>query len=236
LVYFVPLALFIASIGTGFVWYALAFMFFIAVVSLVHAVILRPQYRALMFGDAPLGSVPQPPQIISRGSHPSLERGLQENVALTLREAGDKAARLGETANRIEKPEVRQMVGRLSVTADEILQELGKNPERIELARGFLTYYLDAALRIAGGYQELSKRSNPPPEVRATMAQAEDSLPGIQRAFDSQLASLLQMDLLDLDSEIALLDKMVRLNERFDEARGLPPSSGGTGGTQRQEV
>jgi hypothetical protein len=150
-----------------------------------------------------------------------------------MREAADKAARLGETANLIAKPEVRQLVGRLSVTADEILQELSKHPERIELARSFLTYYLDAALRVAGGYQELTARTNPTPEMTETIARAESSLPGIQQAFESQLSSLLQVDLLDLDSEIALLEKMADMNQRFDEARGvLPPTSSRTSGEQ----
>jgi hypothetical protein len=235
-VYLVPLALFIASVGTGLVWYALAFQVFMAVVSLVHGIILRPQYRAIMFGDAPLGSVPQPPRIIAPASHPVLERGVDGNVAVSLREAEGKLARLGEVANNIQKPEVRQAVGRLAVTGDEILQELSKHPERLDVARGFLTYYLDAALRIAGGYQELSARPNPTPEMRDTVGEAERSLPGMQRAFDSQLSALLQLDLLDLDSEIALLDKMVKLNERFDAVSGLPPPSAeetGSGGGRR---
>jgi hypothetical protein len=236
-VYLVPLALFIASIGSGYAWYALAFQVFVAVVSVVHGIILRPRYRAIMFGDAPLGSVPQPPRVVTRGPRPTLERGLEDNAAQMLREAADKVARLGETANVIAKPEVRQAVGRLSVTADEILQELSKHPERIELARSFLTYYLDVALRVTGGYQELSSRMNPTPEMSETVARAESSLPGIQHAFDSQLGSLLQVDLLDLDSEIALLDKMTQINERFEEARGLPPSaSRGSGDRQRQEA
>jgi hypothetical protein len=226
-VYLVPLALFIASIGTGWVWYAFAFQVFTAVVSLVHAVILRPQYRALMFGDAPLDSVPRPPLIAAPAARSALGRGLEQNVAQALKEAEDKLARLGDTANRIDKPEVRQAVGRLTETGNEILQELGRHPERIELARGFLTYYLDTALRIAEGYQELSRRSNPTREMSTTIVQAERSLPGIQRSFDSQLGALLQLDLLDLDSEIALLDKMVRLEDRFDTARGLPPSKPG---------
>ncbi len=231
-VYLIPLALFIASIGSGYAWYALAFQVFVAVVSLVHAIILRPHYRALMFGDPPLGSVPRPPQLPALDSRGALGRGLEENVAQTLREAADKVARLRETANRIEKPEVRQTVGHLSFTADEILRELSKHPERIELARGFLTYYLDAALRIASGYQELAARTNPSPEMRSIMIQAESSFPGIQRAFDAQLSSLLQHELLDLDSEIALLDKMVQMNERFEAARELPSSTTGRSGSE----
>ena len=92
------------------------------------------------------------------------------------------------------------------------------------MARGFLTYYLDAAARIVAGYEQLVARASSSPEVRKTWTKPESSLPGIQRAFDSQLESLLQLDLLDLDSEIALLDKTVQMEDRFNS--GLATGSG----------
>lgn len=225
-VYLLPFAATIAAIGLGYFWYALAVQLVVAVVSFVHAVTLRPRYRALMFGDPPLGSVPAPPATISRPRRLSLSRSLDENVAQTLREAHEIVGEISDTANRLVKPDVRQAVGRLALTAEQILGEIQRRPERIDLARGFLTYYLEAAARIVSGYERLVTRENRSDEVSRTIAQAEASLPGIQKAFDTQLDALLQHDLLDLDSEIALLDKTVQMQDRFLVAStGRPASS-----------
>ena len=222
-VYLLPLAAAIAAIGSPYFWYAVAVQIVVAVVSFVHAVTLRPRYRALMFGDPPLGSVPAPPMMVAGSQRPDLARSLDQNVAQALREAYQEVGEMSDAANRIAKPETRRAVAQLCVTARQILAEIQKRPERIDVARGFLTYYLEAAARIVAGYEQLVARDSSSPEVQKTLAQAESSLPGIQRAFDSQLESLLQLDLLDLDSEIALLDKTVQMEERFNSglATGL---------------
>jgi 5-bromo-4-chloroindolyl phosphate hydrolysis protein len=213
-VYLLPLAATVATTGSSFFWFALAFQIVVAVVSFVHAVAVRPRYRALMFGDPPLRSVPAPPMMVAQ-QRPELARNLDQNVAQTLREAYQRVGEMSDAANRIAKPETRQAVAQLCVTAQRILAEIQKHPQRMDVARGFLTYYLEAAARIVGGYEQLAVRDGYSPEVRKTLAQAESSLPGIQRAFDSQLESLLQLDLLDLESEIDLLDKTVQMENRF---------------------
>jgi hypothetical protein len=214
-VYLLPLAATVAAIGSPYFWFALAVQIVFAVVSLIHAVAVRPRYRALMFGDPPIGSVPAPPMMVAQ-QRPDLARNLDQNVAQTLREAYQRVGEMSDAANRIAKPETRQAIAQLCVTAQQILAEIQKHPQRMDVARGFLTYYLEAAARIVRGYEELVARGSDSPEVRKTLTQAENSLPGIQRAFDSHLESLLQLDLMDLESEIDLLDKTVQMENRFN--------------------
>ena len=77
-----------------------------------------------------------------------------------------------------------------------------------------------------------------PPELRfrprraATLARAEASLASIQRAFDSQLAGLLQHQVLDLDSEIALLEKTVQMDNLMSEPAARPDTAPKTGGAR----
>ena len=214
-VYLLPLAATVAAVGSPYFWFALAVQIVVAVVSLIHAVAVRPRYRALMFGDPPIGSVPAPPMMVAQ-QRPDLARNLDQNVAQTLREAYQRVGEMSDAANHIARPETRQAIAQLCATAQQILAEIQKHPQRMDVARGFLTYYLEAAARIVRGYEELVARGSDSPEVRKTLAQAENSLPGIQRAFDSHLESLLQLDLLDLESEIDLLDKTVQMENRFN--------------------
>jgi len=62
-----------------------------------------------------------------------------------------------------------------------------------------------------------------------TLARAEVSLDSIQRAFDSQLAGLLQHQVMDLDSEIALLEKTVEIDTLMSTPAMRPEPTSKTG-------
>ncbi len=213
LAYVIPMVLTIASLGSGYVQYAIALQVLVSIVSVVHAFLIRPVYRALMFGDPPSGIGPAPPaMLLERGTRGALPAGSHEAVGAVLQEAQSRVDGIAAAAEGIAKPEVRQAVGRLCLTAEQILEEIRLKPRQAELARGFLNYYLEAAERIIRGYADLSGRHLASADAAQTLAQAEASLGGIQKAFDNQLSGLLQYRLLDLDSEISLLEKTVRMD------------------------
>ena len=70
-----------------------------------------------------------------------------------------------ESAGAIGKAEVRDEVVALCRTADQIIAELAAQPRKLDAARGFLTYYLDAAQRIVEGYVHLTSRGSSSPEI-----------------------------------------------------------------------
>jgi hypothetical protein len=222
-VYLIPLLLTVAALGTAYLHIALPLMVFVSAVSTFHALLVRPEYRAIMFGEAPIGSLPTPPSVLTRAMRPPLPRGMDTGVAEVIRDAQARVDAMADAAESIGRPELRGRIGRICVTAEEILTELRRKPRQVELARGFLSYYLEAADRIVRSYADLSGRNLDSPEVRQTLTRAEESLDGIQMAFDNQLASLLQAELLDLDSEIAVLEKTVRM----DNLLSLPAPDGG---------
>ena len=124
-------------------------------------------------------------------------------------------------ADDITKHEVRERIVRLCRTADEILAELAAKPRKLDAARSFLTYYLDAAARIVAGLrQPLAARRLASPEINAALGKAEASLDSVQQAFDRQLANVLEDRVLDLESEIELLEKTVDMETMFSQTGG----------------
>ena len=212
-VYVLPLIATIVAIGTPWLRIALPVQILIAAASVVHAFAARPQYRAIMFGDARrpgLVSPPQPPALMPPLSRPTLPRGTNEDAAALIRTAHDRLRLLQDEAARIGKPAMRGKVARLVTTGDRILTELAERPGRIGSARPFLTYYVDVAGRIVTRYCDLSARGSGSEEITDLLARAEASLDDVQLAFDQQLEAILSSDVIDLDSEITLLDKMVQ--------------------------
>ena len=217
--------------GSSYWPIALAVALLMQGVSVLQAFLVRPQYRALMFGDAPIGSLPAPPPLLPGVERAALPEGTDASAAQVIATAHERVDGILEAADRITHPEVRERVARLCASAEKILDELRKEPRQIDLARAFLTYYLEAAYRIVRGYAGLLSRGVSSPDVQATLGHAETSLDAIQRAFDKQLAGLLEHEVIDLDSEVALLEKTVQMDDLMGPAAPPVGADTTTGGT-----
>jgi hypothetical protein len=223
-VYALPLILTILAIGTPLFQVMVAVQVFVSMVSVANALYLRPYYRAIMFGDVSpraLPAPPQPPSLLAATSRPPLPKGIDEAAADVLQPARRQVDGILETAGNISRVDVRDDVVALCRTADQILAELAAQPRKLDAARGFLTYYLDAAQRIVEGYVNLGQRGSRSPDITATLKRAEDSLHIVQQAFDRQLAAVLEDRAMDLDSEIELLERTVRSDTMFSQTGGL---------------
>lgn len=149
-----------------------------------------------------------------------------------IRSAQTQVDEIAAVAEAAQKPDVRRQVSHLCQTAERILVELRNEPSQVPLARPFLSYYLEAANRIVRGYVDLSRRGIDSADALSTLARAEASLASIQRSFDGQLAGLLQHQVLDLDSEIALLEKTVQMDSFMNEPAERPDTAPKTGGAR----
>ncbi|MBE0527780.1 MAG: 5-bromo-4-chloroindolyl phosphate hydrolysis family protein, partial [Thermoleophilia bacterium] len=207
--YMVPLVLTILAIGTPLLQAAIVIQLLVSAASVVNALYLRPYYRAIMFGDASPRSLPAPPQppALAAGARPQLPKNIDERAAEVLQPARRQVDAILRTAGSIGKPAVRDEVVGLCATADQIIAELAAQPRKLDAARGFLTYYLDAAQRIVEGYVNLGQRGSSTAEINQTLDRAEASLKVVQQAFDRQLANVLEDRALDLESEIELLER-----------------------------
>ena len=221
--YLLPLVLTILAIGTPLIQAAVVLQLLVAAGSVVHALYIRPYYRAIMFGDASPRSLPAAPQppALAAGARPTLPKNIDERTADVLQPARRQVDAILRTAGTIGKPAVRDEVVGLCATADQIIAELASQPRKLDAARGFLTYYLDAAQRIVEGYVNLAKRGGSAPEINQTLARAEASLKVVQEAFDRQLANVLEDRAMDLDSEIELLERTVRSDTMYTQTGEL---------------
>jgi len=221
--YLLPLILTILAIGTPLIQAAIVLQLLVAAGSVVHALYIRPYYRAIMFGDASPRSLPAAPQppALAAGARPTLPKNIDERTADVLQPARRQVDAILRTAGTIGKPAVRDEVVGLCATADQIIAELASQPRKLDAARGFLTYYLDAAQRIVEGYVNLARRGGSAPEINQTLARAEASLKVVQEAFDRQLANVLEDRAMDLDSEIELLERTVRSDTMYTQTGEL---------------
>ena len=138
-----------------------------------------------------------------------------------LREAlagGDRSlTSLRKAAKAITDKTAAAKVAEIAKLVERILDDIRKDPKDLKNARQFLGYYLDATIKIVERYVELSAEGLKDQSVQASLRKVEGMLETIRAAFEKQLAMLLSDDVLDLDTELGLLEKTIRMEGLGDD-------------------
>lgn len=135
----------------------------------------------------------------------------EESLESALDEAEGKLKELKAVARRVENPEIRAKAEEIEKLVRAILDDIAADPRDLKPARQFLAYYFDATINILRQYADIMERGASAAEVRASVQRVEPVLETIRAAFEKQLARLLENDVLDLDTEIAVLEKTLKM-------------------------
>lgn len=122
-----------------------------------------------------------------------------------------KLVQLRKVSARVGDTRVRSKANGVCDAAARILSEIRQDPADLRKARNFLDYYLDATFKVVDRYVSLSGRAVRTPEMDAALKRAEESLDTIRSAYDKQLMQLLENDVMDLDVELSVLERTIRM-------------------------
>lgn len=123
-----------------------------------------------------------------------------------LLEAESDMEELRQAGSEISNPEIRRQSEKLYKTGVQILKYLEKNPERIPAARRFFNYYLSTAVGILRKYLPFQKSGLAAAEVAKVTRSTEKAMPILNKAFEKQFVKLMQNDILDIESDIKVLE------------------------------
>lgn len=141
----------------------------------------------------------------------------QAGIDRVIKEGQAKVDRLHELAKATAGAESKEKVERLAGIAREIIDDLKEQPGDIKRARQFLNYYLDTTIRILERYTDISNKNVKSSEAAASLRKVESMLDGVQAVFEKQLAGLMQDDILDLDTELTLLQNTLKMEGLANE-------------------
>ena len=135
----------------------------------------------------------------------------REEFENALREGSKKLATLKRAAERIADRDVRGKAYAVCDAVARILSDIREDPKDLKPARKFLGYYLDATIKVVDRYAALATKSVSSDELSESLERAEASLDTIKTAYDKQLAQLLENDVMDLDTELRVLEQTIRM-------------------------
>ncbi len=133
--------------------------------------------------------------------------GIQDAEAAAAIEEAETILEQIETANgQIQNREFNERIERILAIAQQILDEIARDPADLRRARKFLKVYLDGARKVTEGYARTHLQAGSP--------QLEDNfrqlLETIEQVFQQQQQKLLENELFDLDVQIEVLQTRLK--------------------------
>jgi 5-bromo-4-chloroindolyl phosphate hydrolysis protein len=117
---------------------------------------------------------------------------------------------LGSFITQAKDVEVKKKIKEISDVVEKIFEDIQKDPKDIKPAREFLTYYLDTTINILTRYTDISSQGIRSKKIDDMLAKVEGLLDAIKQAFEKQLEKLLSDDILDLDSDLKVLEQTIK--------------------------
>lgn len=105
---------------------------------------------------------------------------------------------------------VSEKAGQLYKTAVEIINYIRENPSKLISGKKFLSYYLDTAAKICRKYMEFNKTISTTTEAEEMFEHTDKGLGLLVEGFDKQYAKLMEDDLLDIETDIAVLENTIK--------------------------
>ena len=140
------------------------------------------------------------------------ERAKRENV--TPKEANEGyagALRAIRAANdRIADPVLSAKIDHLEDVAGKIFREVEQHPEKQRQASTFLNYYLPTTLKLLDSYAKFEEAGIEGENLSRAQERIEETMDALVKGFDKQLDDLYRSEAMDIDSDIRVMENMLR--------------------------
>jgi 5-bromo-4-chloroindolyl phosphate hydrolysis protein len=102
---------------------------------------------------------------------------------------------------------ISRLSGNLYEKAVSIYEHLQENPDKIQVARRFLTYYLDTASGLVEKYGKLKRTRLQSRSIDKVEAEVTDGLEILSKAFDKEFEHLLEGEIMDIETDVKVLEQ-----------------------------
>ena len=192
------------AVGTVVVLYSLIFKLY------------RWQHYLICLGVALL--VGRVVYIMAQGLDTSKEAPAQQQIPKTGDAAADSLVERGqEMMSQIRQEnalipdaELTAQMNQLDDVANRIFHTVAEQPAKAPQIRRFMDYYLPTTLKMLQGYRKMDERQVSGQEAQQTRAQIRRAMDVVLKAFDKQLNALYHDDMLDLSTDIDVMETMLR--------------------------
>lgn len=189
------------------------------------SLIFRPtRWQHYLIFAAALALIGRVVYIMAQGVDTSKKAPTQKPIQKTGNEKADAMVDKGlellrdirEEDERIPDPELTKKIARLEDVTNRIVRAVADQPEKAPQVRRFLNYYLPTTLKLLQGYRRMDERQVEGRNAAETKQQVQEAMDMILKAFDRQLDAIYESDMLDVSTDIDVLETLLRQDGLVD--------------------
>lgn len=125
-------------------------------------------------------------------------------------EEGSRAlSEMGRLYMSIKDPEVRKKINELMRITDKIVQNAIDDPSDIPQIKKFMNYYLPTTIKLLNSYDRMSAQGIEGENLDKSMKSINEMLDAAIVAYKKRLDSLFENQALDIETDIAVMNKML---------------------------
>ncbi|MCD8341637.1 MAG: 5-bromo-4-chloroindolyl phosphate hydrolysis family protein [Clostridiales bacterium] len=149
-----------------------------------------------------------------------------EEQELTVEEDKSLLGQIRAVNDAIRDPEMSRKIDRIEEITGHILAYQEKHPAKAAELRKFLSYYLPTTLKVLNTYAELERQQIQGENITATKKRIEGMMDKVVEGFELQLDKLFENDMLDITSDISVLENMLSQDglSNADQMPKAPPA------------
>lgn len=112
--------------------------------------------------------------------------------------------------DRIADPILSEKIDHLELVAGKIFREVEAHPEKQQQAATFLNYYLPTTLKLLDSYARFEEAGIEGENLTGAQERIEETMDALIKGFDKQLDDLYRSEAMDIDSDIRVMEQMLR--------------------------
>lgn len=103
-----------------------------------------------------------------------------------------------------------EKIDHLETVAGKIFREVEQHPEKQQQAATFLNYYLPTTLKLLDSYAKFEEAGIEGENLSRAQERIEETMDALIKGFDKQLDDLYRNEAMDIDSDIRVMENMLR--------------------------
>ncbi len=128
-----------------------------------------------------------------------------------LQEAAADLRSIDTVLRQVQNPDIRTSGRRVYETGNRIIEYVTRHPEKMTIARRFFSYYLETASSILAKYLDIQKTRIQSQEIRQLSERTQQALEILETAFEKQFGKLMVDEIMDIESDINLLENTLKM-------------------------
>lgn len=126
-----------------------------------------------------------------------------------IQEGRSSVARLQQINDDIPDYKVSAQLKQIEILTASIIDQVERKPDKLKEVRQFMGYYLPTTIKLLEQYVQMQNVGLRGENIETGMQQIEDLLDKVIVAFQKQLDSLFERDVVDITADIQVMEQMM---------------------------